>query len=69
MEIPSAFVDVLNNIAQWYDPHINQNISMTILNDSKDIKNINRSLSQDYGNGNKKGNKFRVLKNNVLVDG
>jgi predicted transcriptional regulator len=60
---------VLNNIAQWNEPQINQNISVTILNDSKDGVGLNKSLSKDYINPIKKGNKFRVLKSSVLVDG
>jgi hypothetical protein len=69
VEIPSEFVDVLNNIAQWNEPQIIQNISNTILNDSKDIKSINKSFSRDYANVTRKGNKFRVLKSSVLVNG
>lgn len=32
------------------------------------MKSINKSLTQDYGS-NKRANRFRVLKSNVMVDG
>lgn len=60
---------MLNNITQWHEQYVSGNVSVSILNDSKEIKNVSREVSQDYSNAVKKANKFRVLKSNVMVDG
>lgn len=68
IEIPSEFVDVLNNICQWHQEAVATGGEVTILNDSTEMRSLNRSASQDYSLL-KRASKFRVLKSNVMVDG
>ena len=52
---------------------MSQNISITILNDSAEIKGLNKSLNKSLNSSTDKIEKpiikFKLLKNTILVDG
>ena len=71
--MPGEFIGVLNSITKGVDGNMSQNISITILNDSAEIKGLNKSLNKSLNSSTDKIEKpiikFKLLKNTILVDG